>query len=71
MHTPAAGRKRPHSHATLAMLTLVGIALFVGFISLGVWQVQRRAWKLNLIERVSARIQAPPGALPPQTSGRS
>ena len=48
------------------MLTLVGIALFVGFISLGVWQVQRRAWKLDLIERVSARIQAPPGALPPQ-----
>ena len=47
------------------MLTLVGIALFVGFISLGVWQVQRRAWKLDLIERVSARIQAPPGALPP------
>ncbi|PIF28681.1 surfeit locus 1 family protein [Acidovorax sp. 56] len=46
------------------MLTLVGIALFVGFISLGVWQVQRRAWKLDLIERVSARIQAPPGALP-------
>lgn len=47
------------------MLTLVGIALFVGFISLGVWQVQRRAWKLDLIERVSARIQAPPSALPP------
>jgi surfeit locus 1 family protein len=47
------------------MLTLVGIALFVGFIALGVWQVQRRAWKLDLIERVSARIQAPPNALPP------
>ncbi|MBP3979714.1 MULTISPECIES: SURF1 family protein [unclassified Acidovorax] len=47
------------------MLTLVGIALFVGFIALGVWQVQRRAWKLDLIERVTQRIQAPPGALPP------
>ena len=46
------------------MLTVVGIALFVGFIALGVWQVQRRAWKLDLIERVSARLQAPPSALP-------
>jgi len=64
--TPQAGRKGPHSNATLAMLTLVGIALFMGFIALGVWQVQRRAWKLDLIERVTQRIQAAPGALPPQ-----
>ena len=47
------------------MLTLVGIALFMGFIAMGVWQVQRRAWKLDLIERVTQRIQAAPGALPP------
>lgn len=47
------------------MLTLVGIALFMGFIALGVWQVQRRAWKIDLIERVTQRIQAAPGALPP------
>jgi surfeit locus 1 family protein len=66
VHTPQAGRKRPHSNATLAMLTLLGIALFVGFITLGVWQVQRRAWKIDLIERVTQRIQAAPGALPPR-----
>lgn len=47
------------------MLTLVGIALFAGFIALGVWQVERRAWKLDLIERVTQRIQAAPGAFPP------
>ncbi len=47
------------------MLTLVGIALFMGFIALGLWQVQRRAWKLDLIERVTLRIQAAPGTLPP------
>lgn len=47
------------------MLTLVGIALFMGFIALGMWQVQRRTWKLDLIERVTQRIQAEPGALPP------
>jgi surfeit locus 1 family protein len=49
------------------MLTLVGIALFVGFISLGVWQVQRRAWKLDLIERVTQRLQSAPVPLPAST----
>lgn len=46
------------------MLILVGIALFLGFISLGSWQVQRRAWKLALIERVDQRVHAAPVAAP-------
>lgn len=46
------------------MLTLVGIAFFVAFVALGVWQVQRLAWKLDLIERVSQRLAAPPAPLP-------
>lgn len=48
------------------MLTLVGIAFFAGFIALGVWQVQRLSWKLDLIERVSQRLAAPPAPLPPK-----
>ncbi len=48
------------------MLTVVGIAFFVGFVALGVWQVQRLGWKLDLIARVTQRIAAPPGPLPPQ-----
>jgi surfeit locus 1 family protein len=36
----------------------------IGFAALGVWQVERRAWKLDLIARVDARIHAPPSALP-------
>ena len=32
----------------------------LGFVALGVWQVERRAWKLDLIARVEARINAPP-----------
>ena len=48
------------------MLTLVGIAFFVAFVALGVWQVQRLAWKLDLIERVSQRLAAPPAPLPPK-----
>jgi len=47
------------------MLSSVGIALFLGFIFLGSWQVQRRAWKLDLIERVEQRVHAAPAALPP------
>ncbi len=47
------------------MLILVGIALFLGFVALGTWQVQRRAWKLALIERVDQRVHSAPTALPP------
>ncbi len=59
------GRRRPHSAWTLAVLALVGVALFAAFIALGMWQVQRRAWKLDLIERTTERIHAPPSAPPP------
>ncbi|WP_034387986.1 SURF1 family protein [Comamonas composti] len=46
------------------MLITVGIALFLGFVSLGTWQVQRRAWKLALMERVEQRVHSAPSALP-------
>ncbi|WP_188580681.1 SURF1 family protein [Azorhizobium oxalatiphilum] len=32
--------------------------------ALGIWQVERRTWKLDLIARVDARIHAPPVAAP-------
>lgn len=35
--------------------------------ALGVWQVERRAWKLDLIAKVDARIHAPPAPLPART----
>nr|CBA29522.1 hypothetical protein Csp_A12570 [Curvibacter putative symbiont of Hydra magnipapillata] len=56
--------ERPHRKWQLAVLTLVGMALFAGFMGLGVWQMQRRAWKLDLIERVTERLKAPPADLP-------
>jgi surfeit locus 1 family protein len=65
VQTTPAGHQRPHSRWTLALLTVVGGALFLGFITLGVWQLERRAWKLALIERVTQRIAAAPGVLPP------
>lgn len=50
----------------LAGLAVLGIAMFLGFVALGLWQVQRRTWKLDLIERVTQRIHATPAALPPE-----
>jgi surfeit locus 1 family protein len=45
----------------LLILCLFGSLLFLG---LGAWQVERRAWKLDMIERVDARVNAPPVAAP-------
>jgi surfeit locus 1 family protein len=36
----------------------------VGFAGLGIWQLERRAWKLDLIARVNARVHAEPQSLP-------
>ncbi|WID97721.1 SURF1 family protein [Bosea vestrisii] len=43
--------------AGLCLATLV-------FAGLGIWQVQRRSWKLDLIARVEQRLKAPPVAAP-------
>ncbi|WP_208866926.1 SURF1 family protein [Caulobacter radicis] len=51
-------------------IALVGLCLaFTAiFLALGGWQVQRRAWKLDLIARVEQRIHAEPA--PPPGPGR-
>jgi surfeit locus 1 family protein len=59
-------RERSRSTFVKAVLALAGIALFFAFISLGTWQVQRRAWKLDLIERVNQRVHSQPVAVPAQ-----
>ena len=47
---------------------LVALLLFAGFMALGIWQVERRAWKLNLIEQVATRAHAAPVAPPGPTA---
>lgn len=54
--------RRQWQRWALAALLLV---LFLAFVALGTWQIQRRAWKLDLIERVEQRVGAPPVPLPP------
>src|SRR5690606_35432188 len=47
------------------VIWLVFLTIACGvFATLGTWQIERRAWKLDLIERVEARVHAPPTAAP-------
>jgi len=49
--------------ALFAGLCLMLAALFAG---LGIWQVERRAWKLDLIDKVETRVHGAPSSLPPR-----
>ena len=59
----APGVPRPRSVVRI-ILAIVGLLLIVLFAGLGTWQVQRLQWKLDLIERVDARVHATPLAPP-------
>ena len=63
--TPPDRSRGPRSTPALALLALAGVLLFALFAALGAWQLERRAWKLALIERVEARVHAPPANAPP------
>ena len=55
------------SRLLLILLGLLGVLVFVG---LGIWQLERRVWKLDLIARVDQRIHAPVADAPgPATWG--
>ena len=63
MAAPRPGRRRSVLSHTL--LALAGIVLFTGFTALGIWQMERRSWKLTLISAVDARVAAAPVEAPP------
>ncbi|MEH3116321.1 MAG: SURF1 family protein [Methylorubrum populi] len=46
------------------LLAAAGLALTGLFLGLGTWQVERRAWKRDLIDRVETRIHAEPVPAP-------
>ncbi len=64
---PDRAQRPPRPPAALALLALAGVALFALFAALGAWQLERRAWKLQLMERVEQRLHASPAALPPRS----
>ncbi|WP_336470404.1 SURF1 family protein [Caldimonas tepidiphila] len=55
------GPRRP---ATLAAMLSIAALLFLGFVALGMWQVQRLAWKQDLIARIERHQQAAPVPAP-------
>jgi surfeit locus 1 family protein len=46
-----------------AVLTVAGIAILIG---LGIWQLDRKVWKENLIATLDERLARPPADLPPR-----
>lgn len=64
-HQPGGEETGPSPRAR-RMLTAFLLFLAVIFLALGTWQVQRLFWKLDLIERVDARIHAEPVPTPPR-----
>lgn len=55
----AANAARPH-----LWLTILSLTAFVVLVALGIWQVERRAWKLALIDRVEQRVHAAAEPIP-------
>jgi surfeit locus 1 family protein len=47
--------------------TLVALAILL---SLGTWQLQRRAWKAELIQKIEAHAYSEPSAIPPEPEWR-
>lgn len=42
---------------------LVGVAVLL---ALGLWQLRRLDWKLGVLDEIAARMEAPPGPVPPR-----
>lgn len=62
----AAPATAPRSRSSASKIALLACAvlLFAGFFALGSWQLKRLQWKLDLIQRVDARVHAPAVAAP-------
>lgn len=57
----------PRKRGFIIAWSLFALVAFVGFIALGTWQVERRVWKLDLIERAETRSRAPAVDVPPRS----
>jgi surfeit locus 1 family protein len=63
----AEGARRKAARPAL-WLTVLSLATLVVLVLLGIWQIERRAWKLALIDRVEQRIHAPAQPIPSPAS---
>lgn len=55
---------RPRALWQLGLLGLIGLSGVLVLTGLGVWQLERRVWKLDLIQRVEQRVHAPAAPAP-------
>lgn len=60
----AGRRHRPRGRLGLVLLAVAGVLLFASFTALGIWQLERRVWKLDLIAAVEERVAARPVPAP-------
>jgi surfeit locus 1 family protein len=58
-------RKRKSSILGATLMTLAGLVILIG---LGVWQLDRKVWKENLITTLNTRLGRAPEDLPPRAS---
>ena len=58
----------PRSGRTRLIVVALAALATAGLGTLGVWQIERRTWKLDLIERVDSRVHAVPTAAPGQAA---
>jgi surfeit locus 1 family protein len=65
------GGRRPRSRLSLLFISFMVVLGIAGLTALGIWQVERRVWKLDLIARVDARMHALPVAAPGPSSWAS
>ena len=64
MSTPAQANKQRTGRRTWLGLLIPALLLFAVLVALGTWQLQRKAWKEDLIATLTQRLAAPPSALP-------
>ncbi len=62
---PPRKKKKRGGLLDATVFAIVGVVVLTG---LGIWQLDRRAWKENLLQTVNARLAAEPEGLPPRAS---
>ena len=70
MTAPTEAEPGPRRRSWLGLLVPALLA-FAVLIGLGVWQIQRKAWKEGLIATLTARVAQPPQALPAANTWQS
>ncbi|HEX4408036.1 MAG TPA: SURF1 family protein [Xanthobacteraceae bacterium] len=64
MIAPDEAEGRPRKRRTWRGMLVPAVLAFIILIGLGVWQIQRKTWKENLISALTERLATPPEALP-------